>query len=418
MRRRLNRLRLDKIAAVDDPCQEHATVAIIKRAPDAGPPAIAKKTFEEALRAQLVSEQISCTFWRAFENQWAVRDAFREALTDEIAAGGDGTTAVSGFTDAMEQIATLAAEAAREAANASDATLESAVEEAISKWLESKESPMKITNKAALKAAVAAFNPETSPFGHVAIIQKAATDLGAEDELPAEGPLAKAAPPQGDAELRKRIALLEMPADVRKHYDALPAAEQDGFLAKTADERVAIVAKANEADPVLYTTKSGREIRKSHGQLAADLARDNDELRGEVATMKGDLTANTLEKRAAAYPNVAAPRAMSMLKAADALGVDTDDGKAVIKSLADMNQASSRLFKSVGSEDPSGGDVAKGGDPAAVTEFNAAVEALVDTAKGVGRADAMSKARAANPDLFKRAFPDAVEPADEDQDAA
>ena len=37
-KRRLTRIRLDKIAAVDQPCQEHATVAIIKRAPPEGAP--------------------------------------------------------------------------------------------------------------------------------------------------------------------------------------------------------------------------------------------------------------------------------------------------------------------------------------------------------------------------------------------
>jgi hypothetical protein len=89
-KRRLTSIRLDKIAAVDLPCQEHATVAIVKRAPQ-DPRWPRQASFDEALRAQLVSERISDVFWRAFDNQYAVREAFRESLADELAEGGDGT---------------------------------------------------------------------------------------------------------------------------------------------------------------------------------------------------------------------------------------------------------------------------------------------------------------------------------------
>ena len=84
IKRRLTGIRLDKIAAVDRPCQQHATVAIIKRAPDGSPHAIAKVTFQEALDGQLVASRVSEAFWGAFDGLWQRNDAFRTALTDEL----------------------------------------------------------------------------------------------------------------------------------------------------------------------------------------------------------------------------------------------------------------------------------------------------------------------------------------------
>jgi hypothetical protein len=409
-RRRLNSIRLDKIAAVDLPCQEHATVAIVKRAPGDPTLVIAKKTFQEALNAQLVSERISDVFWRAFDNQYAVREAFRTALADELAEGGDGTAATAGFTEAMQTIAETAATLAREAGANTDTNLESAVEQAVEKWLKEETSVMKITTKAALKAAVAAFNPDTSPAAHVGIIHKAATDLNAEDELPADGPLAVAKADPAVADLRKQVAVLSMTPEVRKHYDALAADAQPAFLAKSATDQAAEVEAANATDPVVYKTAGGVEIRKSDGATAALLAKQLDETNAEVAVLKAGQKGDAIEKRATAYPNVAKAIAVDMLKSVDALGADTDAGKAVLKALDTMNKGGERLFKSLGStEAPElAGSIEK-----ARTDFNAEVSKIMarDT---IGMADAMSKARDEQPALFAEAYP---ETADADSEA-
>lgn len=416
MRRRLTSIRLDKIAAVDQPCQEHATVALIKRAPPSpqGAQAIAKATFQEALEGNMIAGAVNEAFFDSFDGLWERNDAFRSALTDELAAGGDGTTASAAYVASVKALVDEAVASARTAgATAADTTgVDKAFTNAVEKWLaaNAKEQTMKITTKAMLKAAVAAFNPETSPAAHIGIIRKAATDLGAEDELPSDGLLAKAAPAT-DPVLVRKVAILEMPADVRKHFDGLDEAAQTDFLAKSETERASIVAKANEEDPVLYTTAKGREIRKSHGQLAADLARDNDDLRKSVDTLGGQLTATTLEKRAAAFPNVAAKVAIDMLKSVDTVGADTDAGKAVMASLDRMNKGGGRLFKSLGSE--GGEDEGERGSPEAVGEFNAAVDKARDGGK-LSRSDAMTKVRREQPELFKRAYP---QPEDEEADA-
>jgi hypothetical protein len=408
-KRILNRIRLDKIAAVDLPCQEHATVAIVKRAPTNPALVIAKRTFDEALKAQLVSERISDVFWRAFDKQYAVREAFRVALADELADGGDGSEATEGFTKAMRTIAEGAAQLAREAgADANETDLESAVEQAVEKWLgQHEEQDMKITTKAALKAAVAAFDPATSPAAHIGIIHKAATDLGADDELPAEGPLAKAKADPEVAGLKKQVAILSLTGDVRKHYDALPADKQDAFLAKSATDQAAEVAAANATDPVVYKCADGTEIRKSDGAAAALLAKRADELAAEVTVLKAGRSEDTLEKRARTeFPNVALGTATAMLKTAGQVGEDTDAGKDVLKTLRTMNTGGERLFKTLGSTLT---------PEKARTDFNAEVSKIMGR-DSVGMADAMSKARTEHPDLFAEAYPETAA-VDADQEA-
>lgn len=409
VKRRLNAIRLDKIAGVDRPCQAHATVAIVKRAPADPALAIAKKSFDEALRAQLVSDQISEVFWRAFDKQYAVREAFREALADELAAGGDGSEATEGFTAAMRTIAETAATLAREAgADAEDTDLESAVEQAVEKWLKKETSDMKITTKAALKAAVASFDPNTTPVAHVGIIKQAAKDLGAEDELPAEGPLAVEKADPTVATLQKQVAVLSLTGDIRKHYDALPADKQDAFLAKSAADQAAEVEAANATDPVVYKTAGGVEIRKSDGATAALLAKQLDETNAKVVKLEAGQQGDAIEKRAITeFPHVAKATAVSMLKSAEQVGVDTDAGKDLLKSLTAMNKAGSGMFKSLGStEAPEGSD--EHSIQKARTTFNGEVTKIM-ARDSIGMADAMSKARNENPDLFAEAYPDNAE---------
>lgn len=420
-RRRLTEIRLDKIAAVDDPCQEHATVAIIKRAParPQGPQAIAKATFQEALEGNMIAGAVNEAFFDSFDGLWERNDAFRSALTDELAEGGDGSAASEAYVASVKSLVDEAVAAARSAgATAADTSaVDKSLNSAVEKWLaaKSKEQDMKITTKAALKAAVAAFNPETSPAAHIGIIHKAAKDLDAEDELPATGLLAKVAPVEPNADLVRKAAILEMPADVRKHFDALAADDQTAFLAKTPAERLDIVTKANEGDPVVYTAADGTEIRKSHGPVALAAAKRADALEKRLDAMSGQLTETTLEKRANAYPNVARKVAVDMLKSIDQVGADSDTGKAMLASLDRMNKQATGLFKSLGA---TGGDedVETGGDAEAVAEFNAEVDKVVARDK-IGKAEAMSKVRTANPQLFKRAFPRPDE-IDEEVDAS
>lgn len=417
VRRKLTSIRLDKIAAVDKPCQEHAVVAIVKRAP-AGPvpPAIAKKSFDEALRAQLISEKIGDVFWRAFENQWAVRDAFRTALGDEIAEGGDGTTAAAAFSAAMQQIAVLAAEAARDASSTAEPDLEAAVESAISKWLteqpiQQEQTMHKFTTKAALQAAISKFAVATATAQDVADIKDSAVALGETGLLPAEGVLAVqvSGPDAGTVEkMQTEIAVLKMAPNIRKHYDSLDAAGQKAFIAKSDADRQADVDAIEKGDPVVYTCADGTAIRKSDGAVAAMLAKRADEQDKVIKGLREEGTTASIEKRAAAYPNIAKSVATEMLKSLDAVGADSEAGKAITASLTAMNKGQSAVFKSLGTTAVSEGGEGGGDLQKARQTFDGKVTEIAKR-DSIGRADAMSKARSEFPDLYTEAYPAAAE---------
>lgn len=418
VKRTLNRIRLDKIAAVDDPCQQHATVAIMKRRPDPAPtPAsIAKATFAEALQANMTADAVNEAFYSSFDGLWERNDAFRCALTDELAAGGDGTVASEAYVASVKSLVDDAVAEARQAgASATDtSTIDKSLSAAAIKWLDSRKEHtiMKISNRAELTAAVSAFSIAKSTVADVEAIQKAAAELKAEDLLPADGPLAKA---KADPELAKalrEIAILKLAPEAKSHFDGLDEAGQTAFLGKSADEQKADIEKANATDPVIYKCTDGTEIRKSDGAAAARLAKVADDQAKELAKLRGDLTGSTLEKRAGeTYPNVAKQVAVDMLKSAQQVGEDSDAGKALLSSLDTMNKSSSRLMRPIGSSE--GGEGGSGGDLAkARTTFAQKVDEIAKR-DNIGRADAMSKARVEHEELFVEAYPDTAAAAEE-----
>lgn len=102
-----------------------------------------------------------------------------------------------------------------------------------------------------------------------------------------------------DAELAKANKLAAL-SDVEKaHYNTLADdAAKDAFLAKSADDRKAVLAKAAEADPVVYKSVAGIEYRKSAGETVIALAKQNDELAKGIAVEKAARENAELEKRA------------------------------------------------------------------------------------------------------------------------
>jgi hypothetical protein len=406
MRRKLTSIRLDKIAAVDKPCQKHATVAIIKRAP-VGPADLFKQTFQQALGNTLLNDQVRDAFYATFDNMYEGKDAFRTALIDEFTAGGDGAIAAEAYKTWLVGLVDRAVISVRAAGAAQIApeTIAKAFTEQAQEWLDSKQeqTTMPITTKAALLAAVAKFDPAKTTVAEVQEIQKAATDLNAEDALPTDGPLAKAKADPELAILKRRVEIGEMPANVRKHFDGLDATAQMAFLAKSADQRAADVDAIEKGDPVVYTCSDGTTIRKSDGAVAALLAKRADEQDKVIKGLTETTGASVIEKRAVeSFPNVAKAVAVDMLKSAAQVGETTEAGKAVLKSLGVMNKAQSGLFKGLGS---TGGDDAAPDLAKASENFSAKV-AEIQKRDSTGMADAMSKARREFPDLFKAAHPE------------
>lgn len=421
-RRVLKQIRLDRIAAVDRPCQQHATVAIIKRAPpaDLTPRGIAKATFAEALEGNMIAGAVNEAFYQSFDGLWERNDAFKIALTDELAAGGDGTTASTAYVASVKALVDEAVGEARKAgATAADTSnVEKALTAAAERWLDSKrkdEPMLKITNRAELKDAVAKFDPAKSPASDVTTIRKAATDLNAEDELPADGLLAivKADPKVG--QLEREVAILKLAPEAKSFFDGLDETGQAAFLAKSEADRAKDIEAANAKDPVVYKCADGTEIRKSDGTAAALLAKRNDELAGKITKLEGDLSGSTIEKRAVEkYPHVAKNVAVDMLKSAAQLGETSDAGKAILESLDKIEKAQSGAFRSLGTleDDGPSGDIKK-----LRTDFDGKVAEIASRDK-CDRSTAMTKARVEHPDLFKQAFPDTVEAAEESAEIA
>lgn len=101
-----------------------------------------------------------------------------------------------------------------------------------------------------------------------------------------------------DAEIAKANQLASM-SDVEKaHYESLDAAGKDAYIAKSADERKAIVKNLADANPVIYKSASGAEFRKNDDPRLIDMAKQADE-NAKVAKAATEALANEqLQKRA------------------------------------------------------------------------------------------------------------------------
>lgn len=440
MKRTLRRIRLDKIAAVDMPCQQHATVAIIKRAPgsptgggmvkaynpnqprDPGGPDGGRwvpagggiGTGREPTEDELDSIEVptSPEYEQAMKDHDTAWNEFAEikrtaTATPEIKAGKvkfDAARDTFETAYATEQVR-MRTEARRiwaEQNNPQDPNQ-------LGLELGKKETTMNITDKKGLQAAIAKFAPATSTVADVQAIQKAATDLNAEDLLPADGPLAKAKADPAVATLTREVSILKMAPVTKSYFDGLDAAGQTAFLAKSADDQTADVEKANATDPVVFKCKNGTEIRKSDGAAMLSLAKANDDLTERLEKAEGSTEAVTFEKRAATeFPHVAAATAIAMLKSARQVGLDTDAGKDIVKSLGTMNTEAGGLFKRVGT---SGSEpVEPVGVKKARATFASEVEKIASRDK-IAKHVAMERAETEHPELFAEAYPPA-EPAE------
>lgn len=408
----LKNLKIGEVSFCRKGMNQHARVALFKSATAlTTPKAIAKATFDEALQANMTADAVNSAFYESFDGLWERNDAFRTALTDELSEGGDGTEASAAYVASVKALVDEAVAEARQAgATAADVSkVDQAFNAAVAKWLETKkeQTTMKITNRAELQAAVSKFAIATSTVADVQAIHKAAEELGADDLLPADGPLAKAKPSPELAKAQREIAVLKLTPESKAHFDTLDEAGQTAFLGKSAADQAADIEKVKGDNPVVYTTSDGIDIRKSDGAAALALAKRGDENAKELAKLRGELGSTNIEKVAGEkYPNVAKPVAVDMLKSVETVGKDTEAGKALLSTLDTMNKAGGRLMKSIGSSE--GSDAEPGDLKKAQTDYDAEVSKIVARDK-CDRAAAMSKARVEHPDLWKAAFPDTAE---------
>ncbi len=166
----------------------------------------------------------------------------------------------------------------------------------------------------------------------------------------------------------ERVSLVAALSDVEKiHLSTLEGDDADKFLAKSIDERKAVIDALAEPepdpepkdddDPVAYKTADGIEIRKSAGEVVIAMARKADENAKESADLRKRLddsesarANDAFEKRAADelghLPGDLKARA-SLLKAAENIE-DEDERKAALAALVAGDRAMSKAFDTVG----------------------------------------------------------------------
>ena len=156
-------------------------------------------------------------------------------------------------------------------------------------------------------------------------------------------------------QLDRANAVIALSSAERAHYAALSdEAAQDAFLAKSADERqrevLAGTQAAQDADPVVYTTRDGVELRKSAGEALIAMAKSNDAIAKENATLRAEREQAALEKRAEAelshLPGDVKTRS-AMLRAIDAIDDDAQC-EAAHNALKANNAAMSTAFETHG----------------------------------------------------------------------
>ena len=191
------------------------------------------------------------------------------------------------------------------------------------------------------------------------------------------------------AKNEKAEKVIALSAASKAHYDALSDdAEQDTFLSKSAEDQdaeVAAIEKAKtDADPVVYKTTAGHELRKSDGLALIEMAKQNDLQAKENADLKKKLEDQDLRKRADTelnfMPGTIETR-MALLKSVDAIEDETERNLAK-DSLKAQNESMSKAFDTYGTT--SGGNV--------------------DAASPEGQLDALTKkAQEADPKLTEAA---------------
>lgn len=170
------------------------------------------------------------------------------------------------------------------------------------------------------------------------------------------------------AQIETLTAVNALTGDVRKHYDGLASDEdRKAFLAKSADDRKAevdeAIAKAADADPVIYKASDGSEYRKSDDPRLIAMAKQADEDRKARKAAEDRAADADLRKRAADLEHIPGDEdtRVEMLKAIDAIPDETARDNA-LKALKAQNDAMASAFQERGHRSGTSTVVEKGGE--------------------------------------------------------
>lgn len=215
-----------------------------------------------------------------------------------------------------------------------------------------------------------------------------------------------------NAELKEKLARAEAVASLtdpqRQHFAKLAEADQGAFLKLDSSGRdaavAAAVAKAAETDPVLYTDRAGVTYRRSDGDKVIALAKRADESEKRAEDAESSATTADLQKRAASLEYLPGDEdvKVEMLRAIDGIK-DPAVRKASLESLAAQNAELSKAFQVLGRR---GGESPGSGSPEAK---------LDELAKGLKAADPKltdeaAMAKALETPEGRKAYADSVGP--------
>lgn len=156
-------------------------------------------------------------------------------------------------------------------------------------------------------------------------------------------------------QLARQTSVAELNDVQKAHFNGLKdEAAQDAFLAKSAEDRQAeveaIAKAATDADPVVYTTSAGLELRKSAGEALIAMAKSNDAIAKENAELKKNAANEAIRKRAETelghLPGDVDTR-MALIKSVDAIEDETQR-EAAMNALKAQNKAMAKAFTTAG----------------------------------------------------------------------
>ncbi len=140
----------------------------------------------------------------------------------------------------------------------------------------------------------------------------------------------------------KAEAISALTTEHRTHFDSLTPKAQDKFLGQTTGERGKVVAKAAEADSVVFTSSDGTEFRKSDDPRLIKMAQDRDADRAELVAERAIAKAADLNRRAADLKHLPGTQdaKVAILKAVDSLS-----GEDKAKALELLNSQDANISK-------------------------------------------------------------------------
>jgi len=181
----------------------------------------------------------------------------------------------------------------------------------------------------------------------VGTVQKEGTMSDTNDQT-----VEKAVHDEAIAELTKRAERAEQIANLsdahRGVFKSLSGDEAEAFLAMKAEERDAEVAKAADADPVVYETLDGVSYRKSDDSRLVALAKQADEERSARLAMEAERKQERLAKRAAELGNLPGDddARLALVKAVD--GLPEEQRSKVDEILKSANSGLAKAFERTG----------------------------------------------------------------------